>query len=75
MAKRLTISVDHNRCVGTTLCVQFAAATFALAARGLSQVVNTDADSEAAVVMAAEQCPTGAITVRDADTGEILFQA
>ena len=74
MARRLTISVDHNRCVGTTLCVQFASSTFTLDARGLSQVVNTDGDSEPAIVMAAEQCPTGAITVRDADTGEILFQ-
>ncbi len=71
--RRLRITVDQNKCVGSTTCVNTARATFALDGSGKSSVVNSQGDSEAVVIEAAEGCPVSAITVEDAETGEQLF--
>lgn len=72
MAK-LRITVDHNVCVGNAMCEVFASNTFALNDERQSIVVNSDGDTEEAVIEAAENCPVTAILVEDADTGDILF--
>lgn len=69
----LNISVDHNRCVGSTMCVQFAPAVFALDDAGQSVVEDPGGSSRGQVIDAASQCPMEAITVVDAATGEELF--
>jgi ferredoxin len=71
--RRLRITVDHNKCVGSTTCINTAQATFALDESGKSSVVNPQGDSEAIILEAAESCPVGAITVEDVETGERLF--
>lgn len=71
--RRLCITVDQAKCVGSTTCLNTARATFALDESGKSSVVNPQGDSEGAVIEAAESCPVGAITVEDAETGERLF--
>lgn len=68
----LEISVDHDRCVGSTMCVLTADAVFALDEDGQSVVQNPDGASTALVVDAASQCPMEAITVVDED-GTTLF--
>ena len=71
--RRLRISVDQNKCVGSTTCLHTARATFALDKSSKSSVVNPQGDAEGVVIEAAEGCPVGAITVEDAETGERLF--
>jgi ferredoxin len=71
--RRLRITVDQAKCVGSTTCINTAHATFALDQSGKSSVVNPQGDPEAIVIEAAESCPVGAITVEDAETGERLF--
>ena len=71
--RRLAITVDHDLCVGSTLCLLIAPGTFALDEHGQSIVRTTAGDPVAAVLDAAVQCPLAAIRVRDADTGELLF--
>lgn len=71
--RRLRITVDQAKCVGSTTCINTAQATFALDAAGKSSVVNPQGNPEAVVIEAAESCPVGAITVEDAETGERLF--
>ena len=71
--RRLRITVDQNKCVGSTTCIYTARATFALDASSKSSVVNSQGDTEAVILEAAEGCPVGAITVEDAETGEQLF--
>ena len=71
--RRLRITVDQNKCVGSTTCINTALATFALDQSGKSSVVNPQGDSESLIIEAAESCPVGAIIVDDAETGERLF--
>ncbi len=75
MATSLRIAVDHDKCVGSTLCTLIAPAVFALDEKGQSIVVDPTGDTEEQVVDAAEQCPMSAITVADAETGRRLFPA
>ena len=69
----LDITVDHDRCVGSTMCVLTADEVFALDEDGQSVVVDPDAASTATIVDAAAQCPMEAITVVDEETGDTLF--
>ena len=68
--RRLRISVDHTKCVGSTMCVNTARATFVLDESGKSSVSNPQGDTEEKIMEAAENCPVSAITVEDAETGE-----
>jgi ferredoxin len=71
--RRLEITVDPHRCVGSMMCVMVAAKTFALDEGGQAEVIDAAGDPADDVVNAAVQCPMIAISVRDADTGEVLF--
>ena len=71
--RRLRISVDHNKCVGSTMCVNTARTTFVLDDSGKSSVSNPQGDTEEKILEAAENCPVSAIAVEDAETGERRF--
>lgn len=73
MAQKLKITVDHNKCVGNAMCEQYAPNVFALNDERQSYVKNPEGDPVASILEAAENCPVSAITVEDADTGEVLF--
>ena len=73
MARKLSISVDHNLCVGNSMCETFAPKVFVLNDDRQSEVADPDADTEENILEAAESCPVSAIKVVDADTGETLF--
>jgi len=69
----LKITVDHNKCVGNAMCEQYAPNVFGLNEERQSYVKNPDGDPLEQILEAAENCPVTAITVEDADTGEVLF--
>ena len=69
----LDVSVDHDLCVGSTMCVLTAGSVFALDDEGQSVVEDPDGADRATILDAAAQCPMEAISVRDPDTGEVLF--
>ena len=73
MKRPIRVRVDHDRCVGSTICIQIAPKVFALNAERQSTVVNLDGDTAQRIREAAEQCPLGAIVLEDAETGERLF--
>lgn len=73
MARRYRIRVDHDRCVGSTLCLHFAPGVFALDVKGQSCVADADGESAERILEAAEQCPQAAIRLEDADTGAPVF--
>jgi ferredoxin len=73
MASGVRVEIDLNKCVGSTMCVQFADAVFALDSSGQAVVTNADGGSGDEIVDAAAECPMEAITVTDAATGEELF--
>ncbi|MCH8280101.1 MAG: ferredoxin [Chloroflexi bacterium] len=73
MARKLRISVDHNVCVGNSMCETLAPKVFVLNDDRQSEAVNPDGDTEENILEAAENCPVSAIKVVDAETGETLF--
>ena len=70
LPKRLEVHVDHERCVGNGMCLEFATGVFAHNARRQSEVVDPEGDAVEDIVIAAENCPTAAIQLNDAATGE-----
>ncbi|HET7488526.1 MAG TPA: ferredoxin [Acidimicrobiales bacterium] len=58
----LEIEVDPTRCNGSAVCLRVASGVFHVD-RGLALVVDPDAAPESAVLAAAKECPTAAITV------------
>lgn len=73
MSRRVRVSVDHGRCVGNAMCLATAPSTFEHDENRQSVVVDPAGDPEEAIVRAARSCPTAAITVEVAETGERLF--
>ena len=73
MARKLRVSVDHNLCVGNSMCETIAPKVFVLNDDRQSEAVNPDGDTEENILEAAENCPVSAISVVDAETGETLF--
>ncbi len=73
MARKLRVSVDHNLCVGNSMCETIAPKVFVLNDDRQSEAVDPDGDTEENILEAAENCPVSAITVVDAETGERLF--
>ena len=73
MARKLRVTVDHNVCVGNSMCETLAPKVFVLNDDRQSEAVNPDGDTEEIILEAAENCPVSAITVVDAETGETLF--
>jgi ferredoxin len=73
VARKLRIKVDHNACVGNAMCETIATNTFRLNGNRQSEVADAAGDSIEAILEAAENCPVGAISVEDAETGEVLF--
>lgn len=65
--------VDHDLCVGSTMCVQFADQHFELDDDRQSVYVAGETDDRDTVLEAAANCPMEAITVTDVDSGEVLF--
>ncbi|MYE16812.1 MAG: ferredoxin [Gemmatimonadetes bacterium] len=70
---RLRIEVDHLCCVGNAMCLALAPGVFAHNGSRQSVVHDPKGGSREDILDAAENCPTGAISVSDADTGETLF--
>lgn len=70
---KLKIAVDHNKCVGSTICVLLSPKVFALNQEGQSIVLDATADSLKAILNAADNCPQSAIRVWEAETGKPLF--
>lgn len=75
MTRPLRVWVDHSRCVGNAMCLATAPNVFAHNANRQSEVVNESGDTPDTILEAASICPTSAIHVEDAETGERLFPA
>jgi ferredoxin len=61
----LRIVIDRERCVGSGNCLYWAPGTFDLDDDGVSVVVHPDGDDEDRIRVAAEGCPTRAISLED----------
>ena len=73
MRRELHVTVDHDRCVGNGQCVFLAPEVFRHNDARQSEAGDPAGAPEKRVLQAAGSCPTGAIAVIDAATGEALF--
>jgi len=69
----LKVHVDPNVCIGNGMCREVAPQRFKRRDDDKSTAVSGPTDDAEAILEAAEVCPVGAITVRDAETGESLY--
>ena len=57
------IRIDREKCMGSGNCSFWAPGTFDLDDEGVALVVDPEGDSDEKAVLAAQGCPTQAITV------------
>ena len=69
----LRITVDHGLCVGNAQCVGLAPAVFRHNDARQSVVIDPAGAPLEVILKAARYCPTSAIKVENATTGETLF--
>jgi ferredoxin len=67
------IEINREECTGDCVCLEEAPNTFELDEEGIVKVINPDGDSPDEIYAAAEACPTEAIILYDAETGERLW--
>ena len=67
---RWKISVDKSLCIGSAMCIAIAPDRFVLDGRKRSGPVEAEIDPDELVRDAAASCPSEAISLLDADTGQ-----
>lgn len=70
MTRSPRIVIDHDKCVGSRICVAFAPRTFGLDEKGQSQIIDANGDTAEDIRAAAEGCPLSAITIEEAKGDE-----
>jgi ferredoxin len=66
---QLRISIDREICMGSGVCVVYAASTFTQDAESKAVLVDLISDSVEQIQTAVEACPTGALSVQIDDAG------
>jgi ferredoxin len=72
MTRILRVTVDKNVCVSNLWCVKNLPAVFREDSDGQGEAFDVSGADEAAIIEAGYACPSGAISVMDASTGENL---
>ena len=67
---RWKMSVDKNVCIGSGMCVAIVPDRFVLDEQHRSGAVEAEIDADEVVRDAAASCPSEAISLIDADTGQ-----
>lgn len=67
------IVIDRDECTGDAVCLDEAPNTFELDDENIVVVIDPEGDDPDAILAAAEACPTEAIILYDAETGEKVF--
>jgi ferredoxin len=77
LTRPIKIRVDENICIANTVCVQLTPKVFQLKKQErasifapLAYVVDPNGATNDEILIAAQMCPTGAIIIEDAETGE-----
>ncbi len=67
------ITIDKNRCVGSTLCMMEAPDIFALDKEHQAHVVDPETLDDEGVLTAAHACPMNAIFIEEKETGKRVW--
>ena len=66
------VKVVRSKCIGAASCVAIAPKVFALDDKQLAYVISED-ELDDIKLLAAQSCPTAAITVEDIESGEQVW--
>ena len=67
------ISIDPKKCIAAASCVAVAINTFSLNQDNVAEVINETGDSSELILLAAQSCPTQAITLKDKKSGQQIW--
>ena len=67
--RKPTIAIDRELCMGSGMCIVYAANTFAHDEETKAIVIDPTGDSIEAIRIAVEACPTGALRLITEDEG------
>lgn len=70
MTRCLRITVDHDKCVGSRICVAIAPAIFELDDNGQASVLDPSGDTLENALAAADGCPVSAIVIEQDEGGD-----
>lgn len=73
MSDKVKIEIIREECIGDGACCSDAPGTFEMDEENIAIVKDPFTDDKDTIITAAENCPTEAIIVKDAETGEQLF--
>lgn len=72
MTQHMDAQIDAEACIGSAMCRLTAPSLFVEGVGGKSTVAQDGSEPTEAILEAVDLCPAGAITVREAESGEIL---
>ena len=67
------IEIDREACIGDGLCAEEAPGTFEMDDEEIAVVINPEGDDPDTILAAAEACPSEAIILYDAETGDKVW--
>ncbi len=67
------VQVLRDLCIGATSCIAFSPAVFQLDGENKAVIQEGGQDTPENILLAAQACPTKAIVVTDAETGEQVW--
>jgi len=70
---KIKITIDRDKCIGTSNCEMVAPRVFGLDAERKAVVKNPHGADDATIMQAARECPTKAIILLNEETGEQLY--
>ncbi len=70
---RYKVFVIRDKCISAASCVAIAPQVFELDEEGIATVISQDGNDDDTKLLAAQSCPTAAITVTDTATGEQVW--
>ncbi len=73
ISSRYTIIIDESKCIAAASCISVAMNTFSLNNRNVAQVTDENGDDAELILLAAQSCPTNAITLIDKKSGEYVW--
>lgn len=70
---RYNVKVVRKDCIGAATCVAISPNVFELDSANIAVIKDGATDTEENLLAAAQGCPTKAIIITDAETGEIIW--
>ncbi len=69
----MKITVDRTKCEGYAKCIQATPKVFKLDKTMIAEVIDSKGDSDEKILLAANICPTKAISLEEEGTGKKIY--